>query len=102
MDRRSPKEDHFSSAAKSFGGEFEATPSLGRTSGQVPSVMRTLYWNPELQTDSEGKAEIVFDLPDATRPFHVVIDATDDQGRIGSLRFQVPPDETASAAESSP
>jgi hypothetical protein len=56
----------------------------------VPSVMRTLYWNPQLSTDEEGKAEIVFDMPDPLRTFHVVIDATGEDGRIGSLRFRFP------------
>ena len=49
----------------------------------------TLYWNPLLITDADGKATIKFDLSDAVTKFRVLIDAhcleaADGDGRIGS------------------
>ncbi len=43
----------------------------------------TLYWNPLLITDAEGRATIEFDLSDSVTSFHVTSDAH-GRGRIGN------------------
>ena len=59
----------------------------------------TLYWQPLLMTDSEGRASIRFDLSDSVTTFRVAVDGHSMDGRIGSdsavvrsrLPFQVEP-----------
>ncbi|GAA5504831.1 MG2 domain-containing protein [Novipirellula caenicola] len=59
----------------------------------------TLYWQPLLITDSEGRASIRFDLSDSVTTFRVNVDAHATSGRIGSyggavtsrLPFQMEP-----------
>lgn len=59
----------------------------------------TLYWQPLLFTDSQGKASIRFDLSDSVTTFRVMADAHTGNGRIGSgggdvvsrLPFQIEP-----------
>ncbi|WP_442511382.1 MG2 domain-containing protein [Novipirellula sp. SH528] len=45
----------------------------------------TLYWQPLLVTDSEGRASIRFDLSDSVTTFRVAVDAHANSGRIGSF-----------------
>ncbi|EMI16929.1 membrane protein containing Alpha-2-macroglobulin, partial [Rhodopirellula maiorica SM1] len=45
----------------------------------------TLYWQPLLITDSEGRASIRFDLSDSVTTFRVSVDAHATSGRIGSF-----------------
>ena len=45
----------------------------------------TLYWQPLLITDSEGRASIRFDLSDSVTTFRVSVDAHGTSGRIGSF-----------------
>ncbi|TWU41134.1 MG2 domain-containing protein [Novipirellula artificiosorum] len=49
----------------------------------------TLYWNPLLITDSEGRATMRFDLSDSVTTFRVSVDAHASGGRIGSLRGEI-------------
>ena len=44
----------------------------------------TLYWQPLLITDSNGKASIRFDLSDSVTTFKVMADAHSSEGRIGT------------------
>ena len=44
----------------------------------------TLYWQPLLITDSQGKATIRFDLSDSVTTFKVITDAHSESGRIGT------------------
>ncbi|MFK7766828.1 MAG: MG2 domain-containing protein [Mariniblastus sp.] len=44
----------------------------------------TLYWQPLLITDSNGKASIRFDLSDSVTTFKVMADAHSSDGRIGN------------------
>ena len=45
---------------------------------------QTLFWNPLLVTDAEGRATIKFDLSDAVTEFRVLVDAHAEEGRIGT------------------
>lgn len=59
----------------------------------------TLYWQPMLRTDSQGRATIRFDLSDSVTTFAVNVDGHSMDGRIGSgggqvtsrLPFQIEP-----------
>jgi len=59
----------------------------------------TLFWQPLLITDSDGKASVRFDLSDSVTTFRVLIDGHTAGGRIGSstsavtsrLPFQIEP-----------
>ena len=59
----------------------------------------TLYWQPLLMTDSEGRATIRFDLSDSVTTFRVRVNGHSTDGRIGSgggdvtsrLPFQIEP-----------
>jgi hypothetical protein len=48
-------------------------------------VKPTLYWNPEVVTDREGKAEITFPIGFKPRGLQIRVEGTDLQGRIGSM-----------------
>ncbi len=45
----------------------------------------TLYWQPLLITDSNGRVSIRFDLSDSVTTFRVGVDAHSESGRIGSF-----------------
>ncbi len=58
-------------------------------SGARADFAETLYWNPLLITDANGKATIKFDLSDAVAKFRVLVDAhaqsaAQGEGRIGT------------------
>ncbi|SFV28462.1 MG2 domain-containing protein [Thermoflavifilum thermophilum] len=64
------------------------SPDYGVTNpnNDLPDQRITLYWNPDLQSDSlGGPAKIRFYNNDFTRRYHVVIEGMDDRGRIGRL-----------------
>ena len=48
----------------------------------------TLYWNPLLITDANGRAEIVFDLSDAVTTYRILVDGHQD-GRITSSSSEI-------------
>ncbi len=49
----------------------------------------TLYWQPLLITDSDGRASIRFDLSDSITTFQVAVDAHSAGGRIGSFTGKI-------------
>ncbi len=49
----------------------------------------TLYWQPLIITDSDGRASMRFDLSDAVTTFRVGIDAHSESGRIGSFSGKI-------------
>ncbi len=50
---------------------------------QAAAAPASLYFNPQLMTDSEGKATIQFTMPQAEAEYRLLVDAL-GQGRIGS------------------
>jgi hypothetical protein len=50
---------------------------------QATPAPASLYFNPQLMTDSEGKATIQFTMPQAEAEYRLLVDAL-GQGRIGS------------------
>jgi len=44
------------------------------SAGRTPDLRTTLYWNPDLEIDNEGKATVSFYAGDATGPVRVRVD----------------------------
>ena len=42
----------------------------------------TVYWNPELRLDAEGKATIEYYTPDSTAPEDIIIEGVDKNGKV--------------------
>ncbi|HEY8930292.1 MAG TPA: carboxypeptidase-like regulatory domain-containing protein, partial [Mucilaginibacter sp.] len=51
----------------------------------------TIYWNPVISTDKQGKAVISFYTSDSHGPFTLILEGTDTNGNIGSHRFKLNP-----------
>ncbi|MBX2876998.1 MAG: carboxypeptidase-like regulatory domain-containing protein [Saprospiraceae bacterium] len=49
----------------------------------------TLYWNPNIQTDENGKAEIRFFNTDIAKGFTIDLEGVSNQGEIGTLRIPI-------------
>ena len=50
---------------------------------QAAAAPSSLYFNPQLMTDSEGQATVRFKMPQAESEYRLLVDAL-GQGRIGS------------------
>ena len=46
----------------------------------------TVYWNPELRLDAEGKATIEYYTPDSTAPEDIIIEGVDKNGKVCRLQ----------------
>ncbi|MEM1069379.1 MAG: alpha-2-macroglobulin family protein, partial [Planctomycetota bacterium] len=79
---------------RQYAHQYQASTTDDRT-----DFTETLYWQPLLITDSEGRATIRFDLSDSVSSFRVRVDGHSADGRIGSglgkvvsrLPFQIEP-----------
>lgn len=62
-----------------------------RTSLQREDFRSTIYWNPEVLTDSTGKAHLEFYNGDGKGTYRVTVEGVDDNGNIGRAvyRYQV-------------
>lgn len=62
-----------------------------RTSLQREDLRTTIYWNPEVLTDSTGKAHVEFYNGDGRGTYKVTIEGIDENGNIGRAvyRYQV-------------
>ncbi len=60
---------------------------------QVADLRTTIYWNPQLITDSTGYAQIDFFNADGTGDYKVVLEGMDLNGHLGRkvMRYQVKP-----------
>ncbi len=47
------------------------------------AISRTVYWNPSIKTDEEGKATIRLDILEKDRPYLVQVSTIDNDGRVG-------------------
>lgn len=50
----------------------------------VEDFRSTLYWNPNIRTDSTGMAQISFYCSDRTSTFYIVVEGISTQGQVGS------------------
>jgi hypothetical protein len=61
--------------------EYEATP-------EDTDYRRTLYWNPDVTTDEEGKAQVVFYNNGSASAFSISAEAMTSDGKLGVLSKQ--------------
>jgi TonB-dependent SusC/RagA subfamily outer membrane receptor len=60
------------------------SPKYGtRFDDLVEDNRSTLYWDPDIRTDSTGLAQISFYCSDVTTKFHLVVEGISNQGKIG-------------------
>ncbi len=55
----------------------------------LPDHRKTLYWNGQVQTDTQGTARIKFFMPDEAVAFYVTISGVADDGTLFSRQFLV-------------
>lgn len=60
--------------------------STSKINSRVPDFRNTLYWNPSLKTDNEGKASIKFWTSDFKSDFEVNIQGITSDGKVFSLK----------------
>jgi uncharacterized protein YfaS (alpha-2-macroglobulin family) len=49
---------------------------------QRSDLRSTIYWNPSLQLDADGKATIEYYTPDSTAPEDITIEGVDKNGKV--------------------
>ena len=50
-------------------------------------LRKTVYWNPKVKTDQNGKAHISFYQSDIVDDFEIIIEGMDDNGTAGHAKF---------------
>jgi hypothetical protein len=53
------------------------------TDNHLPDFRSLLYWNPDISTDNEGKAEISFDAADVPGQYRIVVEGISADGYTG-------------------
>lgn len=53
-----------------------------KKNSQRSDFRSTVYWNPELRLDAEGKATIEYYTPDSTAPEDIIIEGVDKNGKV--------------------
>ena len=53
-----------------------------KMNAQRSDFRSTVYWNPELRLDAEGKATIEYYTPDSTAPEDIIIEGVDKNGKV--------------------
>lgn len=58
---------------------------------QAVDTRSTIYWNPMLMTDADGKATFEYFNADQKGYYRIVVEGTDNNGQIGRkvIRYQV-------------
>lgn len=65
------------------------SPRYETTGADKPDFRPTLYWNPDVQTDAEGRATVTFYTSDAVGTLHVVAEGLTDDGKAGHTQTQI-------------
>jgi TonB-dependent SusC/RagA subfamily outer membrane receptor len=55
----------------------------GSPESKIPDSRTTIYWKPEVTTDSEGNASFNFYNADGTGTYRVVVEGMDGKGNLG-------------------
>jgi len=80
--------------AYQFNGYYKAktfyTPKYTgpKTDAQQPDLRTTIYWNPNIITDKDGKASFEFFNNDTKGTYRVVVEGIDDNGNLGRQVFK--------------
>jgi hypothetical protein len=55
----------------------------------IPDSRNTLYWNPDIQTDDKGSAEISFTAPDTPGEYIILLQGINHRGEIVVIRERI-------------
>lgn len=66
---------------------FQPTYDVKQVVQSQPDTRPTLYWNPQVVTDANGKAQVSFFNSDKNPPMEIIIQGTDRLGRFGTQRI---------------
>ena len=59
-----------------------------KTDAQLPDERTTIYWNPNIITDKDGKASFEYFNNDTKGTYRVVLEGIDDNGNLGRQVFR--------------
>lgn len=59
-----------------------------KTDAQQPDAHTTIYWNPNIITDKDGKASFAYFNNDTKGAYRVVIEGIDDNGNLGRMVYR--------------
>ena len=62
------------------------TPNYAINPAVIPDHRTTIYWNPAIKTDANGKASISFYNSDIAKRLLITIEGTDGKGKVGSFK----------------
>ena len=64
--------------------QFNTPDHEAKPDSRLPDFRNTLYWNPSIETDVEGKATISFFTSDALGTYNIRVESVSDQGLLGT------------------
>ncbi len=82
---RPPFRQEFDAIQKVSGLSFPDYETTEARESRIPDFRNTLYWNPDVTTDSEGTAGITFYTSDEAAEYSVIIEGTGSDGKPGRL-----------------
>ena len=62
--------------------EFYSPQYTSESNGSHPDLRTTLYWNPKVKTDADGKASVTFYASDVSKRYLVTIEGVSDDGTV--------------------
>jgi len=69
--------------------EFYSPAYTGpKTDTQTPDLRTTIYWNPDINTDKDGKASFEYFNADTKGTYRVVVEGIDENGNLGRQVFR--------------
>jgi hypothetical protein len=64
--------------------QFSIPDYASQTDSRLPDFRNTLYWNPSVQTDENGKATVRFFTADSVGDFEIHVEGIATEGQLGS------------------
>lgn len=69
--------------------EFYSPKYAVKTKAVVPDIRSTIYWRPNIVTGKDGRAQVSFYATDKPGTYNIVLEGSDMQGGIESLRTKL-------------
>lgn len=70
--------------------EFYAPKYKANSTPDMTDIRSTIYWEPFIITDKDGKATVSFYTADNPASYSLIIEGSDMQGNVGSKRISIP------------
>lgn len=70
--------------------EFYAPKYKANSTADMTDIRSTIYWEPFIITDKDGKATVSFYTADNPGSYSLIIEGSDMQGNMGSKRISIP------------